>query len=97
MSFIDRLKGGFKVGIEIVGVYVLWIVLHTIAANLYPVFCANMSFVGMIMSIFQAPSYQCIGLRWIINNGSCTITQMWSVFGTWIIGKLIESNMYNNN
>ena len=95
MSFLSTMKSIFKVSYELVGVYVFWVILHNVAANLYPTYCANFSFMGMLMSVIQTPTPQCIGLRWVITNGSNMINQMWSVFGTWLLAKLIQSNLLN--
>jgi hypothetical protein len=75
------------------GIYIGWIILHTIAANLYPVYCAELSIWGMIKSAFVAPAPHCQALRWVINNGGSMINQMWIVFGIWICGKFAE-NMF---
>jgi hypothetical protein len=93
MSFLSKMKSIIKVSYELVGVYVFWIILHNIAANLYPVYCANLSFMGLVISVFQTPTPQCVGLRWVITNGSNMINQMWSVLGTWLLAKIIQHNM----
>ena len=95
MSFLNTMKGIIKVSYELVGVYVFWIIIHNIAANLYPIYCANFSFMGMLLSVFQTPTPQCVGLRWVITNGSNMINQMWSVLGTWLLAKIIQNNMLN--
>ena len=71
------------------GVFILWILLHYIAANLYAKFCAELSAIGFIKSIFIAMSPHCIAMRWVIYNGGSTIHTMWISIGLWFTGKLL--------
>lgn len=73
---------------EICGIYIFWILLHFVSANLYSHYCANISFFGLIISAFQAPAPHCVALRWAITTGGNIITQMWLVLGTWVCGKI---------
>lgn len=84
----QQMKMVYDFVVNIFGIYLLWILLHFIAANLYPVYCAEMSIWGLIKSAFIAPAPHCQAMRWVITNGGSVITQMWVVFGTWICGKI---------
>lgn len=82
---------GFKTAVEVCGIYIFWIVLHYVSANLYAHYCTHLSMFGFIMSAFQTPSPHCIALRWAISTGGNIITQMWCVLGTWICGKIFKN------
>jgi hypothetical protein len=76
---------------DITGVFILWIVLHFIAANLYPIFCAELSIFGFVKSIFVAQTPHCIALRWVIYNGGNSINSMWISLGLWITAKIFKN------
>jgi hypothetical protein len=63
--------------------YVGWIIVHFMAANLYVKLCTPLTFIGFIMSPFAASSAQCVGLRWIIHTGGNNIMMMWCLIGLW--------------
>lgn len=71
------------------GLYILWIILHFISANLYVYYCANLSFYGIIMSPILTNAIHCKALRWTLNIGAQTIENMWIVLGTWICSKIM--------
>ena len=77
--------------VEITGIYILWIAIHYICANLYPQFCAELSLIGFIKSIFVAESPHCIAMRWVIYNGGNIIHGMWTSIGIWISGKILTN------
>ena len=77
--------------VEISGIYVLWITIHYICANLYPQFCAELSLFGFIKSIFVAESPHCVAMRWVIYHGGNIIHGMWTSIGIWITGKILTS------
>lgn len=76
---------------NVAGVFVLWILLHYGAANLYPKFCAEASILGFIKSIFIAEAPHCIAMRWVIYNGGSIIHTMWISIGLWVTGKLFTN------
>lgn len=92
MLFLTILNNVF----DFAGIFILWIVLHFIAANLYSKFCAVWSPFGFIESIFVAQTPYCIAMRWIIYNGGNTINSMWVSIGLWITGKIFK-NIRNKN
>lgn len=77
--------------IEVCGIYLFWLSLHIIAANLYAEFCAKLTVVGFIVSPFQSMMPHCAAMRWIISTSGNIITQMWLLFGTWITGKIFTN------
>jgi hypothetical protein len=87
MNF-ERVKIFIKNVFGVIGIYIGWIILHWMAANLYPRYCAETSLWGIIKSAFVAPAPHCQAMRWVINNGGNMINQMWIVLGTWICGKI---------
>lgn len=74
--------------IDVFGIYAMWIVLHYIAANLYPHYCANLSFFGFFKSPFEAPTPQCQALRFLISTGGSFINNMWVAVGTYMCSKM---------
>jgi hypothetical protein len=76
---------------DIVGIFILWIVLHYVASNIYPVLCCELSLVGLIKSIFMTQTPQCVALRWLIYNGGSVINSMWMTLGLWLSSKLVTA------
>ena len=74
---------------SLAGVYILWMFLHFVSANLYVYYCANMSFIGFFMSPILASAPHCRAIRWIMNAGAQSIDTMWIVLGTWVCSKLV--------
>jgi len=75
--------------INICLIYFFWILAHYICAHLYTRFCAPLNFWGLLLSPLVVPAPHCRALRWVINIGGDTITQMWIVLGTYLTSKLL--------
>jgi len=73
---------------SIAGLYILWMILHFISANLYVYYCAHMSLFGFLMSPILASAPHCRAIRWVLNSGAQSIDAMWIVLGTWVCSKL---------
>ena len=76
--------------IDVAGFYLLWITIHFVAAQLYPLACSPPSITGFLMSPFLVETPWCKGLRWIIGEGANVIQTMWIVLGTWFCSKLLR-------
>ena len=76
---------------DIAGIFILWIILHYAASNLYPTLCADLSIFGFIKSIFIAQSPHCIALRWVIYNGGNVINSMWVSIALWFTTKVFSN------
>jgi hypothetical protein len=87
MSF----EGLKKFIFDVAGIYILWIVIHFICANLYPRFCAELSILGFIKSIFVAEAPHCVAMRWVIHNGGNVIHTMWLAIAVWLTGKFLSN------
>ena len=83
-------KSIFNTIYEVAGIFILWISIHYIASNLYPKFCAELSMLGFVKSIFVAQAPHCIALRWIIYNGGLAINSMWISIGMWVTTKMLK-------
>jgi hypothetical protein len=70
------------------GLYILWMALHFVSANLYVYYCAHMSLFGFLMSPVLASAPHCRAIRWVLNSGAHSIDAMWIVLGTWVCSKL---------
>jgi hypothetical protein len=75
--------------IDLAGIYIVWILLHYICSHLYVSWCAPLTIIGFILSPFVALAPHCQAFRWVILNGSNSITAMWFTFGTWIAKKIV--------
>lgn len=82
-SAITRFKPLVKTAWKIVGIYIIWILIHYFASHLYVKYCTHYSIIGFITSPLLIASPHCLGLRWCISQGASTITTMWIVIGTW--------------
>jgi len=85
--------------IQISGIYLLWILLHYVAAQLYVKFCVPNNIVGFLLSPFMTATPHCQGLRWIIYNAANMINNMWIILGTWICSTIliIQQDNYIDN
>jgi hypothetical protein len=65
--------------------YISFILLHYISANLYPRMCAPISIIGFITSPFIIITPYCETLRWIIGYTGTHIRNMWFWLGGYLI------------
>ena len=72
-------------------IYLFWIVLHYISAQLYIYYCVPPGLYGLFISPFLISAPHCHAIRWIIHNGGNMTDNMWIVFGTWLCSKIIGS------
>jgi hypothetical protein len=78
-----------KLGSNLYGIYLLWILFHYFASHLYIEYCVPKTWTGLVISPFLTATPHCQGLRWMIYNGGIQINQMWITIGSWICIKLI--------
>lgn len=74
---------------SVAGVYILWVFLHFVSANLYVYYCAHASFFGALMSPLLAAAPHCRALRWVLNASAHSIDTMWLILGSWVCSKLV--------
>lgn len=72
-------------------VYLMWIGIHYLSANVYPYFCADLSVTGVITSPFLVMTPHCRALSWLQQTSTAAIQNMWIVLGTWMAGQLVPS------
>jgi hypothetical protein len=65
-------------------IYVICMMLHNLASNLYSDICAPKGFKGIFMSIFTINTPHCESLRWVIVNTSWELHNMWIILGSYI-------------
>jgi hypothetical protein len=75
--------------LEMIGFYLLWIVIHYVSANLYAEYCAKKTIVGFLISPFVSTMPHCKTLRWFIYQGGNSIEAMWFIIGGMIFKRLI--------
>ena len=71
-------------------IYLMWIIAHYIASNLYAYHCTYKSIYGFIISPLMAVTPYCRGILWVITKGSDTITNMWFLMGTAVSAMVIK-------
>ena len=86
--FYKTIKPTLTLVNNIAGIYLVWIILHFVAAHLYVYYCANLSFYGFLMSPILVSAPHCRAIRWTIYNGAQSIDTMWIVFGTWLCSRI---------
>lgn len=87
----NEFKKFLKITFELLGIYLLWIVIHYFAGILYHKFCTPSTILGFIISPFIVITPYCSGLRWVIFNGGNIITNMWVLLGTWLATRLCKN------
>ena len=69
-------------------IYLLWVVLHFSASQVYVPICSPFSFWGFIITPILAATPQCKALRWVITTGGSTMETMWVILGVWLCSKI---------
>lgn len=77
--------------------YLFWICLHYLAANMYTYYCVPNFFQGFIMSPFLVSAPHCRAIRWVVHNGGNTIDNMWIMLATWLCSRLIVGTGKDSN
>jgi hypothetical protein len=72
------------------GMYVLWTLVHFIAAHIYIKHCVGSTALDMAISVFYVSSPYCQGVSWLIYTGSRQIAYIWMVLGTYLSTKLLH-------
>ena len=91
MDFINTFKNVFRMVYDVAGIFILWIIIHYSAANLYSIYCAELTMIGFIKSVFIAQEPHCVAMRWIIYNGGNMINSMWLSIAVWITTKVFNN------
>jgi hypothetical protein len=87
VNFINKLLPYLEFINAAAGLYLLWVFIHFIAAQLYVYYCTPLTLMGFIMSPLMTATPHCYTFRWCIINGANNIATMWVVFGTWLASK----------
>ena len=77
---------------SISGIYIMWIIIHHLAANLYARYCTPLTLVGVLSAPFIVATPPCSCLRWCINKGSDTMVAMWVVMASWLVTRVSKNN-----
>lgn len=95
------LKYYLKYALDVFGIYLFWICMHFVAANLYARYCAELSFFGFFKSPFAAVSMHCKALLFLTQSGSNFLTTMFISIGTYFFSKfcshMVMIEEYNRN
>ena len=69
-------------------IYLLWVLLHFTASQIYVPTCSPFSFWGFIITPILAATPQCKALRWVITTGGSTMETMWVILGVWLCSQI---------
>ena len=75
--------------IKVSRIYLLWILLHYIASQLYIQLCVPRTILGFLMSPFMTATPHCQSLRWVVYNAANVINNMWYIIGAWICSNIL--------
>jgi len=71
-------------------IYLLWVFVHFVSANLYAYYCTNLSFYGLLSTPFLVVAPHCTALNWTINWTHGAIKNMWLTLGSWFVAKIVD-------
>jgi hypothetical protein len=83
-SIWDKLKDHCVTAFRVAQIYLFWISIHYIAAQLYVYMCVPQTIIGFLSSPFLAVTPQCQGMRWIVYMGGDVIQNMWITLGAFL-------------
>ena len=67
-------------------IYILWVFIHWATVQFYQTMCVPCTIWGLIFGSTMAVQMpHCRGALWLINISHNANTNMWLIFGTWII------------
>ena len=69
---------------KMIYMYLLWYILHIIAAHLYARYCVPLTFYGMLIAPLLTTASHCVILRWTIINGGNVPMVTWGMFIVWL-------------
>ena len=78
-----------KKAFAVSSIYLFWILLHFITAQMYVRYCAHPSLYGLLISPFLISAPHCAAMRWVFTKGGTLIDGMWILLGTWLCSKVI--------
>jgi hypothetical protein len=84
MDYRQHILDYIRLVMKVSGIYFVWIFMHYMASHLYIQWCVPATILGFVISPFIIPAPHCVGLRWVITNGSNTIIAMWFILGAWL-------------
>jgi hypothetical protein len=94
--FMESVYSFSNIIVRSFGMYMVWIMVHHTASQLYAKSCASTTCFGFLLSLFIIPSPYCQALRWAIYNGGNSIGVMWVIGGWYIMRYLVPINNDRN-
>ena len=88
-TIIPTVKPFITSAYKVSALYLFWVTLHYVTAQLYVKYCAYPSLYGFIISPFLISAPHCMAMRWVFNKGGTLIEGMWILLGTWLCSKII--------
>lgn len=77
-------------------IYMFWLFLHSLTANLYSYYCAYPSISGIFYSMLFAPSPHCRILFFLTDIGSQMIQSFWISVSIWLVTEIMKKHPYLN-
>lgn len=71
-------------------IYLLWIFVHFISANLYAYHCTHLSLYGLLSTPFLVVAPHCTALNWTTTWTHGAIKNMWLTLGSWLVAKIVD-------
>ena len=68
---------------SIIKIYLLWVFVHFVSANLYAYHCTHLSFYGLLATPFLVVAPHCTALNWTTTWTHGAIKNMWLTLGSW--------------
>ena len=87
MNWIGKIK-------DVIGIYIIWIMLHFICSHLYIKFCVGNTILSILISPFISTMPHCVAMRWVIYKGAKVIEIMWILAGKWVIEQFIMNQLF---
>ena len=87
----QRVWDGLMIIKSVAGIYMVWMLAHYVASQLYVSWCVPATFIGFIASPFMIPAPHCQALRWAVYTGGNNIMLMWGAMGAWLLKKVTKS------
>lgn len=82
------LVGKVKIFGDILGIYLLWILVFYASSHLHVYFCTPNGLYGLLMSPVLSQTPHCNAIRWLLYHGSLHINTFWTIVASMFIKHL---------
>lgn len=89
LEMYDARREKISMVVMFVLTYTAWISLSYYSTHLYAHFCAEWSIMGFLTHPFMVSSPHCLALKWVMNEGSSTISNLFAMIATYVATTLV--------